>query len=128
MKTMQDYTNYCTAWQTRRAYALGAHLEEQCIGNNNVDLDSISVFNGYGGNIYFIIPTTQQMMGWLREQGVNAYVGFDGIGVYSPICFVGNSLYQADIAPDKLYTSYEQAELAAIDVALDYLKKKGGTK
>lgn len=127
MKTMQDYELRCTAEQTRRAYELGAPLEEQCIGNNNVDLDSISVSNGYGGSIYLIIPTTQQMMGWLREQGVNAYAAFEGVNMYLPICFVGDSVYQEDIAQYLIYKKPEQAELAAIDAALDYLEK-GGTK
>ena len=50
---MNQYTIYCTPEQTKKALKLGAPIEYQLKGA-------------------FKIPTAEQMIGWLEEQGISA--------------------------------------------------------
>lgn len=112
MKTMQDYTCYCTEEQTRRAYALGAPIEKNYCETLN-QTTSFSV-----DDMYLVIPTTQQMANWLRDKGVGIKVGMYGINTYEFAVAKNNS--DLTIAASVIFDTYEEAELAAIDAALDY--------
>lgn len=131
---MQDYELRCTAEQTRRAYALGAPINDY--DGVIYDFDERGCISVEGTPVleieqdekrdWFYIPTTQQMIGWMREQGVWIYV--KGYRQYNTFyaCLQKQGLTRAEFTDD--FEKPEQAELAAIDVALDYLEKKGGTK
>lgn len=104
---MKQYTNYCTEEQTRRAYKLGAPIRLR--------------FNPFKEN-RFITPTTQQMMNWLeKEHKIRADIDFflhHGYGAY--VDLEGKDL---NYFGGQYFETRQEAELAAIDVALDYLEK-----
>lgn len=85
---MNEYTIYCTQEQTLKAIELGASIE--------------GIF----------IPTAEQMLGWLRSQGMKFY--FNDI----------TTLWQI-VADEKIIAQgcSELKELASIDAALDHLIK-----
>lgn len=110
MKTISDYTIYCTPEQTMKALELGAtiidghYYHKICIINNND----------------YATPTAEQMIGFLLDNGITDMVisrkknphtfGFN-------IWYGMNGLIQEEIQ----YPSRPEATLAAIDAALDYL-------
>jgi len=104
MKTMEDYTCYCTEEQTKRAIKLDAKLNTmgRCF------------YAQHGGNVFddgetlYIIPTTQQMIGWLRE--LNMHIFNPTIQVFN-VCVTNKGCIKT-----------MNNELAAIDAALDYLE------
>lgn len=54
---MKEFTIRCTLEQTKRALALGAPIEIECFSTTTED------------HWYEVVPTTEQMIGWLRSQG-----------------------------------------------------------
>lgn len=101
---MSDFTIFCTAEQTKRAYELGAPIEANKAFSKGVDMPStICVYGdiknkdqwGVGECIVLHTPTTQQMIGWLRTQGIAYHFG-----------------------------ETAQSEKAIIDAALDYLEER----
>lgn len=109
---MNKFTIYCTQEQTQTAYNLGAP-----IGYKNT-LD-----NRERGR--FEIPTAEQMIGWIREQGL----AFDtewSWGEQVTIWVWDNHKKERVYTSDA--NSLKEATLAAIDEALDYLEKQNVEK
>lgn len=117
---MNQYTIYCTKEQALRAYMLGAPLEEEKPYAQIVEVGIAKGEFGQSVGVYKCIPTAEQMCGWIREKGVNAYA-------CCTICrsYCGN-LYDSvyGYRETKYFDKYEDALLAAIDLALDYLENK----
>lgn len=113
---MKNYTNYCSEEQTKRAYALGAPIETEryVIDDGCVEIKD---------NVFVHIPTTQQMIGWLREEK-NIYL-LPVIPVKDMIKFEIFDNNKDDMVDTTgvFIKSYNKAELSAIDAALDYLEK-----
>lgn len=111
MKTISDYTIYCTLEQTKKALELGAPIEKKEIQV----CDNAKHFFWYDG-FYYNYPTAEQMINWLEEYGFN----FETVSYYTML------------EHDKLGTMgfYEgtlnEEILTAIDAALDYLSNNYG--
>lgn len=123
MKTMQDYTVYCTEEHTRRAYALGAPLEtsDRLCGWTQHSI----IIMEHNDPVFVRIPTTQQMIGWLREKSI-IILPFWKTGIQYAIfviCNMGNDIDYID--ETEMPYKEQQAELAAIDVAMNYIEKGG---
>lgn len=117
MKTISDYSIYCTLSQTKKALELGAPIEEH--GRYHADLEPNIVLTD--DKTWLEIPTAEQMIGWLRkEKGlfVESYLNGKYYYSFSPIVSTkedGEIIHlEAQDDPDK-------ATLTAIDAALDYL-------
>lgn len=74
---MKQFTLYCTAEETRRAYTLGAPIEERKCSKSEIgdDAQRSHYMKQYGltllsedeeCDVYGVIPTVEQMCGWLR--------------------------------------------------------------
>lgn len=116
---MQDYTQYCTAEQTHKAYDLNAPLVYYPMHDNSIaTFDCIEIVNEFGKQFKAAIPTTQQMINWLRNQDYIFRID-DG---YENTCVTvfkkdENVIFIKALTKDK-------AELAAIDAALNHLEQK----
>lgn len=108
MKTISDYTIYCTSEQTKKALELGAPLKSYTA-------------NGYVESDCAECPTAEQMIGFLEEQDIIYCIDilFEGKDDYS-MCVSGDSF---DVVEGG-YSSRKEATLAAIDAALEYLSNK----
>lgn len=121
MKTMQDFTIYCTEQQTRRAFKLGApikHISNE-YGYEKGDvflLDNIVYIADR--NAAYKIPTAEQMIGWLEshEEFFNICVRKTMGGNYSGTCYCGGKTLLHQI-----FSSRKEATLTAIDAAFDGL-------
>lgn len=118
---MNRYTIYCTSEQTKKALELGAPID-YCL--NQFDIDD-SVFIGYVKNSrarqYAVLPTAEQIIGWLEEQHP-----IDHIDVYKQATTWNSVVYMSTLERrSKKGTSRQEAILAAIDVALEYLREGG---
>lgn len=98
LSIMNQYTIPCTIEQTKKALELGAPI--------------ITCENKRKGTIDFVIPTAEQMIGWLRTKGFR--FAFDDDTNYWNVC-VGNKPITVG------YGQTENKELAAIDATLEYL-------
>ena len=115
MKTIDKYTIYCTAEQTKKALELGAPIK------SFENITTASANEGYylDGTTLVKLPTAEQMCGWLRRKGFQIRAE-----EYDDYC-VGRVFYHYKlICAAGGYGTYEEATLAAIDVALNYLIKK----
>lgn len=105
MKIFSDYTIYCTEEQTNKALELGAPL------------------NTWGFAREPVIPTAEQMVGWLEEQegvyDIHLLRTADGEWKYDVTtkCVSDNRMYGR-------CSSRKVATLAAIDAVLEYLTNK----
>lgn len=103
---MNKYTIYCTEEQTKKALELGAPIEtcgyyyKQQFGCNTISDTDLH-----------IVPTAQQMIGWLEEQGF--YFRLDTSGCSVEIDF--------NCIIEKINIPRKEATLAAINAALSYL-------
>lgn len=126
MKTMQDYTQYCAAEQTRRAWKLGAPItivkskrtKETIFADDVIEFDNDTF-------TYVVPPTTQQMINWLREQGLFVAISIQSgedyyVFKYELYVLRDNALYLWNM---NIAKTYEQAVVSAINAALDYLEK-----
>lgn len=107
MKTIKDYTIYCTTEQTKKALELGAPIEE-------FNVSSIKGQKSYN------YPTAEQMIGWLEEQEDIDLISIckSSFGDWDYFIFSKT----AEIAVHaRVYDSRKEATLAAIDAALEYL-------
>jgi len=122
---MKNYTNYCTEEQTKRAYKLGAPIRTFECDNKIARESFIKRFDAIEleGIVMGDIPTTQQMIGWLREEKkINITIrNFGNSYRYSVSTFINGM--DVSIYFENNYMGYKQAELEAIDVALNYLEK-----
>lgn len=121
---MNRYTIYCTEAQAKKAFELGAPIE--CYTTNIRNEDNLITFET---KEVFIRPTAEQMCGWLEEQGLYVFA--------EPQPYNGGRLWIGNVyninSPSNYhsynclflqeYSSRQEATLAAIDAALEYLRK-----
>ena len=122
---MNQYTIYCTPEQACKALELGAKIitEPNCI-------HTLSQFRGVynDGETFFHLPTIEQMIGWLEEKGMFVIVhrikNVDETFTYYYDIFDNDN----ENICDGMWTflSREEATLAAICAALDYLIENKG--
>lgn len=130
MTTMNRYTIYCTEAQTKKALELDAPLTEIPF-RTEMKPDTC---NKYGfihlNNTYFVIPTTEQMIGWLRkEHNIHPRIDCEGSENYVVKLQFINSSKDLDVVNKSYkgiighpgFPSPEEATIAAIDAALEYL-------
>ena len=118
---MNHYTIYCTEEQTRKALELGAPI---------VILPNYEEFKGFpfvrcknGYEYPCQKPTAEQMIGWLEEEWCCSFtITKDIVGLY---LYVVRDKKKNIISKQFRYNFRKEATLAAIDAALDYIKKKG---
>lgn len=119
---MNRYTIYCTKEQARIALGLGAPIEYELGYVNGIPYKIADE----EGEPSLIIPTAEEMIGWLEEQGVLCDVfptgdfGNDGFGMRIMKKAKRLNRFESDVIN---YSSRKEATLAAIDAALDYLIK-----
>ena len=113
---MEQYTIYCTNKQTNKALELGAPIEVDFQFNSKTAIINKKAY---------IVPTAEQMIGWLRMQGIHPSVLYSKRkDRYNVQCFELKDAYIRDEeGAIKNFLSYKEATLAAIDAALDYLSK-----
>lgn len=117
---MDKYTIPCTPEQTKKALELGAPID---YSSDNFDSDCTDNIGRLSNGLYAIIPTAEQMIGWLEEQDSIIDIELKTVtrGVW------GYEVYGRFIpfkTSDSGYNSRKEATIAAIDAALDYLKMK----
>ena len=111
---MEQYTIYCTKGQTNKALELGAPLDEFCGFRPAVFIDGI----------LYDIPTAEQMIGWLEEQGIGITITKVMNGdLFQYMAHVTDIQFRYLGRYGTFYNSRQEATLAAIDAALEYLSK-----
>ena len=120
MKTIDQYTIYCTEEHTKKALELGApiEIEVRCCPRTH----SIILSDARMGYKIALLPTAEQMIGWLESQKSIREVCID-LGVRDKWYY---SLYNPDnidVGGDEIFDTRKSATLAAIDAALGYLIK-----
>lgn len=119
---MEQYVNFCTAEQTKRAYKLCAPIETR----RYTCPHSWIVTTLSEEKMILRIPTTQQMIGWLSEKGIfitlDAEYSYDTKNIVFYWCIFKFDPYYNYLLSEKC-NNYKESELAAIDAALDYLEK-----
>lgn len=120
MKAISDFTIYCTKEQTLKAIELGAGIDNS---SSQFDSDCTDNIELLSNGLYAIIPTSEQMCGWLRTEGVHLSILYSKFrNLYSVQCVEFDGMYiRDDDGSIKYFISDKQATLAAIDAALDYL-------
>ena len=115
MKTISDFTIYCTEEQTRKALELGAPIQYASI--KDIRLERYI----YDGEEWYVFPTAEQMVGWLEEKFNLQF--FTGLDIDDLFFF---NIYDNDrlVLEPKSKPSRKEATLTAIDVALEYLTNK----
>lgn len=123
MKTMDEYTIYCTEEQTRKALELGAKYHFFKVGEGRPSPYLVSREN----KGYYAIPTAEQMIGWLEDKGIHVEIEYSLLFEHYDICILNEdeSVKQRTMFNDYFglpsFSSRKEATLAAIDAALDYL-------
>lgn len=112
---MDKFTQYCTTEQTKAALLLNAPIESE-EWNRNYPLTRYWFGDEKTMHCYHI-PTIEQMLGWLEQQGflVSMHYSIDG---YCNVCATKgfNRIYESG------YMSKNRALLCCIDNLLEYLK------
>lgn len=112
---MNRYEIRCTEEQTRKAFKIGAPIEEH--GRYHADLEPNIVMTNC--KTWIEIPTAEQMLGWLestiRISDIDVYRGGSQYWTFSVTLFCGNIIGKEN------YFTRQEATLAAIDAALNYL-------
>lgn len=131
---MQQYTIFCTPSHTRKILELGAPIET--FGSEDASRDMVTIAKQEDqlseleellnqedhatiiGDLAYVIPTAEQICGWLEEVhhirfNVSRYVGNDDATIF----------FKEDRRRIfyRIKRSYKEALLACIDEALDYL-------
>lgn len=115
---MNKYTLNCTEEQTKKALGLGAPIE---LLPNYTEFQNFPYVKCNDGNERpCIIPTAEQMIGWLEEQGI--LIDIDTEWNKSVLVYVWDCENKS-LINNVLHGSRKEATLAAIDIALDYLIK-----
>lgn len=115
---MNKYTIRCTPEQTQKALNLGAPLE---IGEGKGTI--LCRLQNYHTYKACVIPTAEEMIGWLEEQGIqivfitDLYNRWQGLlyDIKKPMS-EGQHIHQCNYVSTR-----KEATLAAIDAALEYL-------
>lgn len=130
MKNLNEYTILCTEEQAMKAIELGASI------NNAVGMTDIvkeKYFADGKGN-FIILPTAEQMIGWLMEQGAYIIVPIPLIKDFNKKDFSKADEFEYRVVIDGsevycgAYLSRKEATLSAIDDALGYLEKMRQSK
>lgn len=116
---MNKYTIYCTEEQTKKALELGAPI---------VKIDTRDKMLIYGGNkcypiiadYPYAIPTTEQMVSWLEEQGLRFTIQSKNEDVTFGFCLRDSKRTEV-IDVKGGYNSRKGTMIAVIDAALKYL-------
>lgn len=108
---MNRYEIRCTPEQTKKALELGAPIET--LQYDSTIVKTVITFKGFA-----IIPTAEQMIGWLEEQGILTETAA-GMTKWYGYAHNGKRYINREG-----YSSRKEATLAAIDAALDYLDKQ----
>lgn len=106
---MERYTCYCTEAQTKKALELGAPIEKHYKGTD-------------GLTRYYkdVIPTAEQMIGWLLERIDDINIIKAESGTWLFILYPENThIHQLKYG----FSTRQEATLAAIDAALEYLSR-----
>lgn len=129
---MIQYTIYCTPEQTRQAFELGAPIDIFGYGDLGDAEDKILKLNNQciiereddNSVTVSFLPTAEQMLNWLEEQGVKCFVLQDmyddntyNIQINKELIRTGHSQYNYPLT----HNSRKEATLSAIDAALEYL-------
>lgn len=114
---MNKYTIYCTPQQTKKALELGAPMNY--VETNTPTPNITRIQCGFETDIYVEIPTAEQMVGWLDEQGVK--INFYSSSRYTYELHYANN-YNNDVVISESFSTCKEASLAAIDAALEYLE------
>lgn len=119
---MNRYTIYCTEEQTKKALKVDAPIK---ITYCAVDLYNREYIIGENKCTAIIIPTAEEMLGWMEEQGkitvkVEHFDEEDTNWIF--VIFTFNE--RQWVTDGKNFYSRKEATLAAIDAALDYLLKQ----
>lgn len=118
MKTMSDYSIFCTEAQTRKALELGAPIEvREFIGG---ELDDDWCYD-ISTNYVCEIPTAEQMIGWLEEQGNISSISIETSEneiAWQWIIYFNDKSW---LPWDAICNSRREATIAAIDAALEHL-------
>lgn len=118
---MKNYTIYCTTEQVQIALELGAPIEYEFGYVNGIPYK----ITDEEGEPSLIIPTAEQMIGWLRkEMKLAISIGYNIQNDNTPVWFY--SIF--NVAYSNTFSEPEEATLAAIDAALDYLEKQNVKK
>lgn len=121
---MNKYTIPCTEEQTRKALELGAPIEFEMEFPVNLDTLERSPYPdikmGKDGEPILIAPTAEEMIGWLEEQRlcIDADWTWDG----RVTMWVWDNTEKECVYTSNT-NSRQEATLASIDAALDYLIK-----
>lgn len=113
---MDKYTIKCTPAQTKKALELGAHLE---VGEGKGIL--LCKYRDYSTYKRVIIPTAEQMIGWLENQSSILTIVITRSALKWRY-YIFKCSDEIDNAYN--YNSRKEATLAAISAALDYLMNK----
>lgn len=108
---MNRYNLPCTEEQTEKAMQLGAPIEESCGLRPATSIDGI----------IYDIPTAEQMIGWLEEQGI--LIDIDTEWNKSVLVYVWNCENKS-LINNVFHGSRKETIIAAIDAALEYLMTK----
>lgn len=119
MKKMCDYSRYCTAEQTKLAHKLGAP-----IGISDVHIQDTMVKLG-DTEQYLVIPSTQEMIEWLKDKGVYINVQYGKNNVVYSVIHIHYTENQSDIVS---VSDGLSSEKDAIDAALFYLEELFGSR
>lgn len=120
---MNQYSIYCSAEQTRKAFELGAPCitNDVALGCHIANPEKFVVRNEMPCVI--VIPTAEEMIGWLEKQGI--FINIDLTCDFKYQSYL-KTLKNADhniISEVLHHSSRQEATLAAIDEALDCLLK-----
>ena len=119
---MNRYKIYCTEEQTYKALELGAPIT-MFSDTGYIPDDTAKSWNLCKlGSKPFVIPTAEEMIGWLEEQE-----GIRTIDIYSSFGWHYRVKTTDDYVNDWIKgvkNSRQEVTLSAIDAALDYLSKR----
>lgn len=113
MEFITQYTIYCTQEQTKKAFELGAPIEDFDPDRNNGFV--------YKGKV-ITYPTAEQMIGWLEEREE-----ISDLHIFKPAIRWTFELYTSNGGGKNnhpLFNTRKEATLAAIDAALEYLERQ----
>lgn len=111
--SMDRYTLFCTESQTKKAIELGAPIQYASI----MDI-RLSRFVNTDKECY-ALPTAEQMIYWLEDQEL-----IESIEISKQmVTWTGYIWLSMDRIKLQSFNSRKEATLAAIDAALEYLKK-----
>lgn len=119
---MEKYTFFCTPEQTKVSYGLGAPIDTKLTKSNGY---ACVVIDDAGINVFGKIPTLEQMCGWLAyENGIVLEISaaIENNKTFNYKWILNNSHQPDDVMTDtETYDSFEDAIVAGIDAALEYL-------